>query len=158
LKAFFSTYIMPSRNWGWTTWHEIHTFAADPPPTRAAIDDFFWRRVPQRIVCGACRNKYLNMLRQTGGVPKRDQLFAWTVRMHNDLNRQLHKPIVSLEDAKVMFKFRPQPPQPKRAKPKQAPPKPHAKQPPKHAPPKPQAKQPPKQAPPKPHAKQQAKK
>ena len=128
-----------SRNWGWTTWKEIHTFAADPPPTRAAIDDFFWRRVPQRIVCGACRNKYLNMLRQTGGVPKRDQLFAWTVRMHNDLNRQLHKPIVSLEDAKTMYRYKPKPqPQPQ-AKPKQ----PQAKQPqakPKQPQPKQQAK------------------
>ena len=117
---------MPSRNWGWTTWHEIHTFAADPPPTRAAIDDFFWRRVPQRIVCGACRNKYLNMLRQTGGVPKRDQLFAWTVRMHNDLNRQLHKPIVSLEDAKTMYRYKPQPKQPQ-AKPQAKPKQPQAK-------------------------------
>jgi len=126
-----------SRNWGWTTWNEIHTFAADPPPTRAEIDAFFWRRVPQRIVCGACRNKYLNMLRQTGGVPKRDQLFAWTVRMHNDLNRQLHKPIVSLDDAKTMYRYKPQ--QAKQAKPQQAKPRPQAKQPkPKQA--KPQAK------------------
>lgn len=33
----------------------------------------------------------------------RDAYFAWTVKAHNAVNERLHKPIMSVEDAKIIY-------------------------------------------------------
>lgn len=101
--------------WGRHLWFSIHFIALDYPvnPTasdRANYQHFFenlWKVIP----CYKCSQNYqkhlqvLPLVSENGDyLVSRDTLFAWTVALHNEVNKMLGKPEMSLDDAKHMYR------------------------------------------------------
>lgn len=102
---------MPPDIWGRHLWMSIHFIALGYPmePTdenQATYRDFYndlWKVVP----CYKCANNYklhLEELPVEGFLGNKDLLFEWTVRLHNIVNRDLGKPLMSLHDAQKLYR------------------------------------------------------
>jgi hypothetical protein len=83
-------------------WHTIHVVALSYPsnPTyaqkRAAKE--FYESMAELIPCPICREHYKEHLKKLPLSPhldRRDDLFRWTVQLHNEVNQMLGKPIVT---------------------------------------------------------------
>lgn len=97
--------------WGKHLWYSIHYIALDYPQRPSQEDalaykHFFenlWRVIP----CYKCGQNYQKHLQElpldANALSSRDALFAWTVALHNIVNRDLGKPQVALEDARRMY-------------------------------------------------------
>jgi hypothetical protein len=96
--------------WGKYLWTSIHFIALGYPmePTdqeKENYRDFFvhlWKVIP----CARCAQNYklhLEELPIDGFLDNRDVLFEWTVNLHNIVNRDLGKPLMSLDDAKKLY-------------------------------------------------------
>ena len=100
---------LPPSVWGPFFWHTIHITALSYPekPTyahkRAAKD--FYESLAHLIPCPKCREHYSTHLQKFPISPhldRREDLFRWTVNVHNAVNKSLDKPPVS-EKESVMF-------------------------------------------------------
>ena len=89
---------LPPSVWGPLFWHTIHIVALGYPnnPTyaqkRAAKE--FYESLSQLIPCPVCREHYKKHLEKTPISPyldRRDDLFKWTVQLHNEVNAILGK-------------------------------------------------------------------
>lgn len=93
---------LPPSSWGPFFWHTFHITALGYPlkPTyghKKAAKEFFESMV-FLIPCPICREHYSEFLHQMPITPfldRRDDLFKWTVTLHNKVNEKLGKPIVS---------------------------------------------------------------
>ena len=106
--------IMPGRipptTWGPFFWHTIHIVALGYPkePTyaekRAAKE--FYESLTNLIPCPICRIHYAEHLKEMPVSPSldtREDLFRWTVVIHNKVNKDLGKPEVSELEAITFY-------------------------------------------------------
>lgn len=88
-------------------WKKIHTYAAQYPekPTRKQCKrayKFYTKWVLSQLECQQCRTHYIQQLRSLC-LMSRQHLFPWTVETHNEVNKVLGKPVVSLRDAQRAY-------------------------------------------------------
>lgn len=101
--------------WGRHLWFSIHFIALDYPlrPTsedRASYQYFFenlWKVIP----CFKCGQNYkkhlasLPLVSEKGDyLESRETLFAWTVALHNIVNKMLNKSEMTLDEARQMYR------------------------------------------------------
>ena len=97
--------------WGPPTWQAIHYVAVAYPdkPTPEDVSAYraFYASLSGVLPCLQCAKHYGEHL---AAMPLDDaamtdsaSLFAWTVRMHNRVNKSLGKPEMSLDDALRMY-------------------------------------------------------
>lgn len=102
---------MPPSVWGPFFWHTIHIIALGYPkePTygeKKAAKEFFESLV-FLIPCPICREHYAQHLKEnplTPSLDSREDLFNWTNRIHNKINKDLGKPEVSVLESLQWFK------------------------------------------------------
>jgi len=96
--------------WGRHLWFSIH-FIAHDYPQQPSVEDiaayrmFFenlWKVIPC-YKCGVNYRRHLEELPIDGHLESRDALFAWTVELHNIVNKELGKPVMSLAEAKKKY-------------------------------------------------------
>jgi len=93
---------IPPSTWGPFYWHTIHITALGYPkePTYAekrAGKEFF-ESLLHLLPCPVCRVHYANHLKSNPISPSldsREDLFRWTVNLHNTVNKDLGKPEVT---------------------------------------------------------------
>ncbi len=97
---------LPPSAWGPFFWHTIHIVALGYPTNpsyghkKAAKD--FYESLIFLIPCPICREHYKEHLHTNAISPnldRRDDLFRWTVELHNKVNETLGKPRVSEAEA-----------------------------------------------------------
>jgi len=97
--------------WGPLFWHTIHIVALGYPanPTyghkKAAKE--FYESLAFLIPCPVCREHYEKHLQKNPLTPhldRRDDLFRWTVNLHNEVNESLGKP--RLLESEVIYYYR----------------------------------------------------
>lgn len=96
--------------WGPHLWATIHYIALGYPdtPTPSQVEfyrDFFlnlWKVIPC-YKCGVNYKRHLEEMPLDGFLDSRDTLFNWTVALHNLVNFELKKPIISVEDAYSIY-------------------------------------------------------
>lgn len=83
-------------------WHTIHVVALSYPSNpnyaqkRAAKE--FYESMAELIPCPICREHYKEHLKRLPLSPhldRREDLFRWTVEVHNEVNKILGKPLVT---------------------------------------------------------------
>ena len=102
---------MPPEVWGPFFWHTIHITALGYPekPTYAhkkAAKEFF-ESLQYLIPCEVCRKHYvqnLTVMPITPHLDRRQDLFKWTIELHNRVNQQLQKPIMSEPEVVQYYK------------------------------------------------------
>ncbi len=90
---------LPPSSWGPFFWHTIHIVALGYPlkPTYAhkkSAKEFF-ESLQFLIPCPICREHYASHMKELPITPfldRRDDLFKWTVTLHNKVNVMLGKP------------------------------------------------------------------
>lgn len=107
------------RLWGEPFWATLHYVALgyperDPSPEQQDAYAAFYAAAGHVLPCSACA---ANFLRHTDQLPLgpalaqgRDALFAWTVALHNTVNRELGKPELTAEAARAKLEAGPPPP------------------------------------------------
>lgn len=102
---------VPPAVWGPLFWHTIHIVALGYPsnPTyghkKAAKE--FYESLAFLIPCPVCREHYETHLQKNPLTPhldRRDDLFRWTVNLHNEVNDTLGKP--RLLESEVIYYYR----------------------------------------------------
>ena len=97
---------LPPASWGPFFWHTMHIVALGYPTNpsyghKKAAKEFF-ESLQFLIPCPICREHYAAFLQEQAITPfldRRDDLFRWTVDVHNKVNAKLNKPRVSERDA-----------------------------------------------------------
>lgn len=97
-------------NWGPHLWKSIHYIAMFYPesPTNAQMTQYkkFFLDLQYVIPCHQCAENYKVHLQQLpidNYLMSRDLLFAWTVELHNIVNRALKKREMPLEEARQLY-------------------------------------------------------
>lgn len=102
----------PPTVWGPIFWHTIHVVALSYPSNpnyaqkRAAKE--FYESMAELIPCPMCREHYKKHLQKLPLGPhldRRQDLFRWTVEVHNEVNKLLGKPLVT-EAESIQFYMR----------------------------------------------------
>ena len=102
---------LPPSVWGPFFWHTMHILALSYPekPTyaqkRAAKD--FYESLAHLIPCPKCREHYSKHLQKMPISPhldRREDLFRWTVNVHNEVNKLLGKPTISEKESVLFYK------------------------------------------------------
>lgn len=93
--------------WGPPLWRRFHAFAAQYDPLVVPQKDvrMWYRDFANSVPCLSCQTKYRAILESTYQLTdeilsSRETLFEWTVTVHNAVNMFLHKPLMTLEEAK----------------------------------------------------------
>ena len=102
---------IPPTVWGPFFWHTMHIVALGYPkePSYAhkkAAKEFF-ESLQFLIPCPICREHYSQFLQEqaiTPSLDRREDLFRWTVDIHNKVNATLKKPRVSEQEAIQYYK------------------------------------------------------
>lgn len=97
---------LPPAVWGPFFWHTMHIVALGYPssPTysdKKAAKEFF-ESLQFLIPCPICREHYAKFLQDKAIAPfldRRQDLFRWTVDLHNSVNQTLNKPRFSEQEA-----------------------------------------------------------
>ena len=95
--------------WGPSTWAFFHITAASAPeflnPEQQSLYRALYERFGDYIACKSiCSKHYAEIFKSRPIVACcRFHLFAWTIAVHNDVNKRLGKPEVSLEQGVEMF-------------------------------------------------------
>ena len=101
----------PPSVWGPLFWHTIHITALGYPTNpgynhkKAAKE--FYESLAFLIPCPVCREHYETHLQKNPLTPhldRRDDLFRWTVNLHNEVNETLGKP--RLLESEVIYYYR----------------------------------------------------
>lgn len=101
---------MEPKIWGKYLWTSIHVIALgypDEPSEQDKINfkDFFsnlWKVIP----CQRCAENYKRHLIELpldNALESNTALFKWTVELHNIVNKELHKPTISISQAEQIF-------------------------------------------------------
>ena len=101
---------IPPSTWGPFFWHTMHLVALGYPtkPTYAekrAAKEFF-ESFTHLIPCPICKLHYADHIKQNPITPSLDtkkDLFQWTVKIHNLVNKDLNKPEYSDTDAIAFY-------------------------------------------------------
>ena len=83
--------------WGPPLWRFIHSFALHK--SKAETRRMLYG-VIQLLPCDECRRHYIKYITE---FPPSGDLFEWTVRLHNSVNRRLGKHVMTLTDAKYLY-------------------------------------------------------
>ena len=90
---------LPPAVWGPLFWHTIHIVALgyprDPSYAQKRAAKEFYESLGSLIPCPVCREHYVTHLQKlpiTPHLDRRDDLFKWTVELHNTVNQMLGKP------------------------------------------------------------------
>lgn len=92
--------------WGPAAWRTIHAFALQADKQgRQGYETFknFLGNTSHMLPCEACQkhmNDYIFRMRTQYGA---QSMFEYTVHFHNDVNKRLGKPIMSLEQARSLW-------------------------------------------------------
>lgn len=78
-------------------WRYMHSFALHR--SRSETLKMLYQ-VIGALPCDECRWHYIQYITER---PPSGDLFAWTVQLHNSVNRRLGKPQMSLADAKRLY-------------------------------------------------------
>lgn len=101
---------IPPSTWGPFFWHTMHLVALGYPkkPTyaekRAAKE--FYESFTHLIPCPVCKMHYAEHLKKNPVTPSLDtksDLFEWTVRIHNLVNKDLDKPLYTEAEAVLFY-------------------------------------------------------
>ena len=93
---------LPPTVWGPFFWHTMHIIALSYPANpsyahKRAAKEFF-ESLSHLIPCPKCREHYQTHLQKYPISPhldRRDDIFRWTVNVHNEVNKSLGRPFVS---------------------------------------------------------------
>ena len=102
---------MPPEVWGPFFWHTIHITALGYPkaPTYAdkkAAKEFFEALI-MLIPCSICSSHYAEHLKENPITPfldTRQDLFMWTINLHNRVNKSLNKAAITADDSIAYYK------------------------------------------------------
>lgn len=100
--------------WGRFLWYSIHFIALDYPENPTPQDRVkyksFFENLGSVIPCYKCSVNYkrhieeLPLVSEAGDfLENKGTLFAWTVELHNIVNKELGKPVMSLDSAFAMY-------------------------------------------------------
>lgn len=100
--------------WGKHLWFSIHFIALaypkSPTPSDREAYKMFYENLWKVIPCFKCSQNYQQHLKKLPLVAEsvdylasNETLFAWTVALHNEVNRMLDKPEMSLDAAKQLY-------------------------------------------------------
>jgi len=85
--------------WGPFFWHTIHIAALgypkDPTYTDKRAAKEFFESLQFMLPCGVCREHYSKHIKESPistFLDRRADLFRWTITIHNEVNKSLHKP------------------------------------------------------------------
>ena len=100
---------LPPSVWGPFFWHTLHITALSYPEkpsyaVKRAAKDLF-ESIAHLIPCPKCREHYSTHLQKFPISPhldRRQDLFRWSVNVHNEVNKLLGKPVISEKEA-IMF-------------------------------------------------------
>lgn len=104
----------PADEWGPPLWAQFHEYALQYPTTPTTEDmeaAHEWYVAFEDIIpCDTCSTKYGQLMESqymltSHHLGSRTALFEWTVTLHNVVNMYLHKPLVSLQEAKTIHGF-----------------------------------------------------
>jgi hypothetical protein len=102
-------------HWGPHVWASIHLICLGAPETLDAAQQQAYRRffseLSNVIPCASCAEHLRGNLARVpleNALSGREDLFAWSVRLHNLVNEQLGKPIMDAEDARRRWMQAPQ--------------------------------------------------
>lgn len=97
--------LQKSTEWGPIAWNAFHTNALNYPhepenkDVRNAVN-YYQKVFPQYVKCNTCKQDYMKMIRETPIRPySKDDLFNWTVDIHNTVNHKINKPEMSYRKA-----------------------------------------------------------
>jgi len=89
-------------------WKELHSHALnDYVDSKSELNWLFlWTRKIPRFTTGCkCKENWDKWYKANPpDFTTKESYFAWTVKAHNDINNRLGKPIVSVEDAKKLYR------------------------------------------------------
>jgi len=98
--------IMPN-HWGPYVWGAIHLICLGAPsaltPSQQHVYQAFFELLPGVFPCASCAKHLAENLQKVpiaDSLDSNSSLFAWSVRLHNVVNEQLGKPVVTLEQAR----------------------------------------------------------
>lgn len=96
--------------WGQYLWKSIHFIALGYPdnPSEQELQayKYFYSNLWQVIPCLKCANNYKRHLEELpidDFLTSKKDLFEWTVNLHNIVNKELGKPIMSKEIAFALY-------------------------------------------------------
>jgi len=97
--------------WGPKLWFVIHTMALNFPDNPSYEDkrhyEEFFNNLTFLIPCDKCRIHYTDRIRKNpiiNHLENSDMLFRYTVNLHNDVNKSLHKPLHTYEQVINIYK------------------------------------------------------
>jgi hypothetical protein len=97
--------ILRPATWGPFFWMTIHIVAlgypAEPTYTEKRAAKEFFESIGHLLPCPTCRDHYKTHIAAmpiTPHLDRRDDLFKWTVDLHNAVNRSLQKPTWTQEE------------------------------------------------------------
>jgi hypothetical protein len=89
----------PPSVWGPILWHTIHitalSYPSNPTYAQKKAAKEFYESFTELIPCPVCREHYkahIQKLPLTPHLDRREDLFRWTVELHNEVNQMLGKP------------------------------------------------------------------
>lgn len=101
--------MMPD-TWGKHLWFSIHFIALDYPenPSSMVMAEYksFFENLWKVIPCYKCSVNYkrhLSELPISDYLDSRESLFAWTVELHNIVNKETGKPVMRLDEARKKY-------------------------------------------------------
>ena len=102
---------MKTYKWGPHLWKSIHYIALgyseDPSPEESRHFQSFFENLHQVIPCYNCSLNYIKHLNERpltiNDLKNNFSLFKWTVDIHNIVNKELKKNILSYEDAYKLY-------------------------------------------------------
>ena len=100
-----------SKQWGPTAWAEFHTYALNYPIYPSEYDTnnaihFYQRAFLRYVLCETCKSDYLAIIRTNLiRARSRDELFNWTVDIHNSVNAKIGKPIMPYRKAYQIWNY-----------------------------------------------------
>ncbi len=94
--------------WGPQGWHFIHATAATFPnePTKADKENYsvFFNDLGNILPCELCRENFKEKLKKLPPpLTNSEEMFKWSVDIHNQVNRENNKPELTIEQAKKAF-------------------------------------------------------
>ena len=96
--------------WGPHVWAAMHYIALGYPDDASSVDKVnyaqFYKSLYKVLPCITCANHYEELMRTndvTKHMASKETLFAWTVEIHNAVNKRLGKREWSVEEALIRY-------------------------------------------------------
>ena len=92
---------VPPEVWGPTLWGALHTWAL-----AGTLDEDLVAQFAKGIPCPACSSHFDRLLNEYP-IPSQE-LFEWTVMLHNKVNERTGKPVFTVDQARERWTTKPQ--------------------------------------------------